>query len=568
MSIHPPTSSDACLSIVHSLMCHRQGDESETAFTKKAIESLVKKLKEKRDELDGLITAVTTSGTQQTKCVTIPRTLDGRLQVASRKGFPHVIYSRIWRWPDVHKNELKHVKHCQYAFDLKQDSICVNPYHYERVVPAGIDLTGLTLHHSGDSYGLLDAPSGRLPLNDDLMQLSDSDACRLQQQVLPLTDQGPYSSVTLNSPGSQMSPSSQPPQVQHLQTSAGVMITQLQSGYFSADCKVMLPQQVQQQQQQVSPAHLQTAANPQQPEPKRVPNTAGLIGLGNLHTQPAGCGSLFNANVSSNSAQPDLAANFLWSNSKAEQEPVSLPVSLRPMPEFWCSISYFELDQKVGEIFKVPSSNSTITVDGYTDPSSPDRFCLGKLTSVHRTEAIEKARLHIGKGVQLVLQGEGDVWVRCLSDHSIFVQSFYLDREAGRAPGDAVHKIYPAAFIKVFDLGQCQGQMQQWVTMAQSAAMAQAATVAGNIQAPDSIGSTAPAISLSTAASIGADDLRRLCVIRLSFVKGWGPDYPRPTIKDTPCWIEVQLHRPLQLLDEVLQSLPVSDARSRASFLC
>jgi len=46
----------------------------------------------------------------------------------------------------------------------------------------------------------------------------------------------------------------------------------------------------------------------------------------------------------------------------------------------------------VGEIFKVPSSNSTITVDGYTDPSSPDRFCLGKLTSVHRTEAIEKAR--------------------------------------------------------------------------------------------------------------------------------------------------------------------------------
>ena len=57
--------------------------------------------------------------------------------------------------------------------------------------------------------------------------------------------------------------------------------------------------------------------------------------------------------------------------------------------------------------------------------------------------------LHIGRGVQLVLRGEGDVWVKCLSDHSIFVQSFYLDREAGRAPGDAVHKIYPAAFIKV-----------------------------------------------------------------------------------------------------------------------
>ena len=47
---------------------------------------MVKKLKEKRDELDALITAVTTNGTHPTKCVTIQRTLDGRLQVP--KSFP------------------------------------------------------------------------------------------------------------------------------------------------------------------------------------------------------------------------------------------------------------------------------------------------------------------------------------------------------------------------------------------------------------------------------------------------------------------------------------------------
>lgn len=58
-------------------------------------------------------------------------------------------------------------------------------------------------------------------------------------------------------------------------------------------------------------------------------------------------------------------------------------------------------------------------------------------------------RLYIGKGVQLNLCGEGDVWIRCLSNHSVFVKSYYLDREAGRAPGDAVHKIYPNAYIKV-----------------------------------------------------------------------------------------------------------------------
>lgn len=43
-SVTMPTSADACLSIVHSLMCHRQGWESES-FAKRAIESLVKKLK-------------------------------------------------------------------------------------------------------------------------------------------------------------------------------------------------------------------------------------------------------------------------------------------------------------------------------------------------------------------------------------------------------------------------------------------------------------------------------------------------------------------------------------------
>ena len=40
-------------------------------------------------------------------------------------------------------------------------------------------------------------------------------------------------------------------------------------------------------------------------------------------------------------------------------------------------------------------------------------------------------------------------------------------------------------------------------------------------------------------AGMGVDDLRKLCVLRLSFVKGWGPDYPRHDIKETPCWIEV-----------------------------
>lgn len=39
-------------------------------------------------------------------------------------------------------------------------------------------------------------------------------------------------------------------------------------------------------------------------------------------------------------------------------------------------------------------------------------------------------------------------------------------------------------------------------------------------------------------------------------MKGWGPDYRRQSIKETPCWVEIHLHRALQLLDSVLHQLP------------
>ena len=69
-------------------------------------------------------------------------------------------------------------------------------------------------------------------------------------------------------------------------------------------------------------------------------------------------------------------------------------------------------------------------------------------------------------------------------------------------------------------------------------------------------GNLAPALSHASAASgFGIDDLRKLCTFRFSFVKGYGPDYKnRKTITETPCWIQVQLNRGLQVLDELLKA--------------
>jgi len=258
------------------------------------------------------------------------------------------------------------------------------------------------------------------------------------------------------------------------------------------------------------------------------------------------------------------------------------PISSQPMPEAWCSIAYFELDAQVGETHKVSSNCHVVKVDGYFSPqsngsnggSNSQRFCLGPLTNVHRTDASEKTRRYIGRGIELEMRGEGDVWIRCLSDYAVFVSSYYLDRQAGRSPFDMVHKIYPGAGcgegqgrgVQIFDLRQCFDHMRMEVAAAASATAAQAAAVAGALgNGPkDAEADTANVLAASGSIEINPDQLRRLCKIRLSFVKGWGPDYKqRMKIEETPCWIEIHLHRALQLSDQVLHSIPPRNPQQR-----
>lgn len=138
--MHPNSCFTSLFSItgpaVKRLLDWKQGDEEEK-WAEMAVDSLVKKLMKKSGALRELERALSCPG-QPSKCVTIPHSLDGRMQVFHRKGYPHVIYCRVWRWPDLQsQHELKPLACCEFPFGSKQKDVCINPYHYQRVKAPG-----------------------------------------------------------------------------------------------------------------------------------------------------------------------------------------------------------------------------------------------------------------------------------------------------------------------------------------------------------------------------------------------------------------------------------------------
>lgn len=316
-----------------------------------------------------------------------------------------MIYAKIWRWPDLHKNELKHVKYCKYAFDLKCDSVCVNPYHYERVISPAIDLSNLSLNSNSVqqaaaaitpnypyNHGL---SSGLTPMN--LLGGPKEEPKTFTNLDAAYNPQGGHSQFDIWSSAQQLNQLANSPVCSTLPFNHSPLVgLQHPTGRSSIG------------------DHLNGLNGP-----NAIAHSPTLVTTNDGFWSTGGGGGGANPLTSHENSSPNCnpaSAASLGSPAVAQlaQQPLHsagghslLNLSNLPLPEYWCSIAYYELDQQVGETFKVPSAIDMVKVDGYVDPSREDRFCLGALSNVHRTEKIEKARLHIGKGVMLWLQNEG-----------------------------------------------------------------------------------------------------------------------------------------------------------------
>uniref|UniRef100_A0AAV2LLH2 Mothers against decapentaplegic homolog n=1 Tax=Knipowitschia caucasica TaxID=637954 RepID=A0AAV2LLH2_KNICA len=460
---------------VKRLLGWKQGDEEEK-WAEKAVDALVKKLKKKKGAMEELERALSCPG-QPSNCVTIPRSLDGRLQVSHRKGLPHVIYCRVWRWPDLQSHhELKALECCEYPFGSKQKDVCINPYHYKRVDSPVLPPVLVPRNSEFNAKHTM-LPRFRNPLQQNephMPQNATFPESFAQTNPLPFP-QSPGNSFP-NSPGSGSSSNTFP----HSPSSSD-------------------PGSPFQMPETPPPAYMPPEEQMTQDCPQPMDTTL-LVPALPLET----------------------------SNRTTDVQPVAYEE-----PKHWCSIVYYELNNRVGEAFQ--ASSTSVLVDGFTDPSNNrNRFCLGLLSNVNRNSTIENTRRHIGKGVHLYYVG-GEVYAECLSDSSIFVQSRNCNYHHGFHP-TTVCKIPSRCSLKIFNNQEFAELLAQSVNHGFEAVY----------------------------------ELTKMCTIRMSFVKGWGAEYHRQDVTSTPCWIEIHLHGPLQWLDKVLTQMgsphnPISSLNRDAS---
>lgn len=478
---------------VKSLLRWKHPDEEEK-WAEKAVDTLVKKLKKKPNALKDLEDALTQRNGPG-KCVTIERSLDGRLQVAHRKSLPHVIYCKVWIWPDLQSHhELRALPICNFPFNAKQKrEVCINPYHYERVSLDAGGMVSPMLMQQQANPSMIPPHQAQAPPPP---QSHYGQEHSMGQGSSYNTMEGyNYSSPLMNPGASAMSP--YPPDLSS--PSLGI----------PSPPSCGMPYSPPQQQ----PAQINSPCGPDTPPPAYSPMDEAKY-ASQLHMQNDNAMDTSSAFVM-NQATPAQATHHLGNS-----EPTT----------HWANIAYYELNSRVGEMYKAGAAFSVINVDGFTNPGltnsrnhTANRFCLGQLSNVNRNSTIENTRRHIGQGIEL-RKCNNQVVVKCLSKQAIFVQSRNFNYTNNQPP-TTVCKVPAEHEMVIFNKSE----------------FARLLTESANKDYESVF------------------ELLKMCTIRMSFVKGWGIEYHRQDVTSTPCWIEIHLLEPLQWLDKVLTQLGSPD---------
>ena len=183
--------------------------------------------------------------------------------------------------------------------------------------------------------------------------------------------------------------------------------------------------------------------------------------------------------------------------------------------QYWCTIAYWELRNRVGRLLKVYDP----TLNIFQNLPHGSGMCLQVLQEnserqqeaeqnvLHETceidsKYVKRTREKIGIGIVISKEADG-VWVYNRSQYPIFVNSPTLEIPNSRTL--YVHKCSPGYSLKIFDYDR--------------------AHLMEVIRDPKYLDGPYDPSS-----------------IRISFAKGWGPHYSRQFMTSCPCWVEVLLN--------------------------
>jgi len=151
----------------------------------------------------------------------------------------------------------------------------------------------------------------------------------------------------------------------------------------------------------------------------------------------------------------------------------------------WCSIAYWEHNQRIGSLRAV--SQPLVRIASVCDTA--EGISLSEVSNNCRDDDTSRVRKHVGPGVMFSLEDDG-IWLYNRSEISIFIQSPTLSKSLETQP--TVHKVLPGHSLNSYHYN---------------------------------VGSIPKAAR----------------TIRLSFEKGWGPGYKRQFVTNSPCWLELLL---------------------------